>query len=182
MERFQNKFTKGRNGPIRGYLLDHALMQEIIDVDEGATHAWMRGRTFMSAGTHKSISDKHPRGHAQWWEGGLYENEYIKEDGVWKVFRLRYFPFWHAEFEKGWSHTKPNYVPFLKKAYPEDPEGPDELVETKMMWPDTEVVPFHYPHPVTGKHVAEDSMRAPLFGEDVSTSGPPLKLSYFDQK
>lgn len=51
---------------------------------------------------HDSVNETHPRGHVQWWEGGLYENEYLKENGVWKLFRYRYFPFWHAEFESGW--------------------------------------------------------------------------------
>jgi hypothetical protein len=51
------------------------------------------------------------------------------------------------------------------------------LLEQKMLWPDTRVVPFHYPHPVTGKHVAEDDLRAPHYGKDVSTSDPPLSLA-----
>jgi SnoaL-like domain len=34
-------------------------------------------------------------------EGALYENEYVKEDGKWKIKVLRYRPQWHATFEKG---------------------------------------------------------------------------------
>jgi hypothetical protein len=84
--RFQKYFVKGRNGPVHGFLLDHPMMQDIIDRDT-ETHAWGRLRALMAAGTHQSIQEEHPRGHAQWWEGGLYENEYIKENGVWKPFR-----------------------------------------------------------------------------------------------
>jgi hypothetical protein len=58
-----------------------------------------------------------------------------------------------------------------------DPLGPDELIEQKMLWPDTRVIPFHYPHPVTGKPVAEDDLRAPHYGQDVGTAAPPLSLS-----
>lgn len=94
--RFQNIFVKGRNGPVYGFLLDHAMMQDIVDVDDSGTHAWVRMRALMSAGTHQSIDETHPRGHVQWWEGGVYENEYLKENGVWKLFRYRYFPFWHG--------------------------------------------------------------------------------------
>ena len=100
--RFAPAFVGGRNGPVHGFLLDHPMMQDIIDVNEDGTRACGRLRALMSAGTHQSINETHPRGHAQWWEGGLYENEYIKENGVWKLFRYRYFPFWHGEFEKGW--------------------------------------------------------------------------------
>ncbi|KAK4869191.1 hypothetical protein LT330_006191 [Penicillium expansum] len=177
IERFGGKFVNGRNGPIHGFLLDHAMLQDIIDVNREGTHAWGRLRTLMSAGTHKSIADDNPRGLVQWWEGGLYENEYIKENGVWKPYRYRYFPFWHADFEKGWSHTQPEYVPFPKKCYPEDPLGPDQLVESRNLWPETKVVPFHYPHPVTGKQVKENDLRAPTLNGDVSKSGPALSLN-----
>lgn len=174
--RFQQQFVAGRNGPVHGFLLDHIMMQDIVDVDATGTHAWCRMRALMQAGTHQSIEEYFPRGHRQWWEGGLYENEYIKEDGVWKLFRYRYFPFWHAEFERGWSHTKKNYVPFSTVCYPEDPIGPDEIIEQKMLWPDTRVVPFHYPHPVTGKRTEGDALRAPIWAGKVEESEPPLTL------
>jgi hypothetical protein len=93
------------------------------------------------------------------------------------LFRYRYFPFWHADFERGWAHTKKNYVPWPDKTYPEDPLGPDELIEQQMLWPDTRVIPFHYAHPVTGEKVKEDDLRAPRYGEDVSTALPPLSLA-----
>ena len=98
--RFANSFVAGRNGPVYGLPLDHPQMQGIVDVNSEGTRAKGRFRSMMSAGTHDSIKDTHPRGLVQWWEGGVYENEYIKENGVWKIFRLKYFPFWHATFEK----------------------------------------------------------------------------------
>ncbi|KAK8049184.1 hypothetical protein PG994_010914 [Apiospora phragmitis] len=122
--RFQQSFVAGRNGPVRGFLLDHLMLQDIIDVDRTGTHAWCRMRTLMQAGTHKSVTETHPRGAVQWWEGGLYENEYLKEDGVWKLFRYRYFPFWHADFATGWQQTREAYIPWPTKPFPEDPPRP----------------------------------------------------------
>ncbi|KAK4182246.1 putative carotenoid oxygenase protein [Podospora australis] len=174
--RFQQQFVKGRNGPVHGWLLDHIMMQEIIDVDSTGTHAWCRMRALMQAGTHQSIEEDYPGGHRQWWEGGIYENEYIKEDGIWKLFRYRYFPFWHAEFERGWSHTKKNYIPWPTTTYPENELGPDELLEQKVLWPDTRVIPFHYPHPVTGKATLPDDLRAPKYGAALETSEPAVVL------
>ena len=46
-----------------------------------------------------------------------------------------------------------------------------------MLWPDTRVIPFHYPHPVTGKQVEQDDLRAPHFGKDVNTADPALTLA-----
>lgn len=182
INRFQNTFVNGRNGPVHGFLLDHAMLQDIIDVDPSGNRAYGRWRALMSAGAHASIADTHPRGRdaqgrpRQWWEGGVYENEYIKEDGVWKIFKYRYFAFWHGEFGSGWAETQPNYVPFAKTTFPEDPNGPDELVGQKLLWPDTRVIPFHYTHPVTGEQVEEDDLRAPGYGAGVESAEPALSL------
>lgn len=53
------------------------------------------------------------------------------------------------------SHTSPTFVPFPSETYPRNPLGPDELDSgtsltlsvlriAKFIWPDTNVVPFHY--------------------------------------
>jgi hypothetical protein len=70
---------------------------------------------------------------------------------VWKIQFLNYNMLWQADYEKGWANDKPHLLPFTK-TYPEIPNGPDELLaETPKFWPETRNVPFHYPHPVTGK-------------------------------
>lgn len=158
IERFQKTFTHGRNGPrhgttdpsshisafslffwlIVGFLLDHPMYQDVIDVSEDGMTAKGRFRCNMQAGLHESVWPKDPNAKflAQWWEGNphphlliphhpvfpdrrrsgdwlqtvvvqvlmigaLYENEYVKEDGKWKIKVLRYRPQWHATFEKG---------------------------------------------------------------------------------
>ena len=169
VERFAKNFVSGRNGPIEGWLLDHLMAQDIVDFQPGTNRVKARIRTLMSAGTHESLSTEYPGGHRQWWEGGLYENEYIKEDGVWKILRLRYYPFWHGSFTEGWQKSK-NFVPLFKDTYPTNELGPDMLCPDERLWPDTRVVPFHYPHPVTGKQVAEADMKAPVWREDASTA------------
>ncbi|KAJ2976757.1 hypothetical protein NUW58_g8006 [Xylaria curta] len=161
--RFQSTFVKGRNGPVHGFLLDHIMMQDIVDVDPSGTHAWCRMRALMQAGTHKSVRETHPRGHVQWWEGGLYENEYLKENGVWKLFRL--------------VADQGELRPLAHKDVSRGSLGPDEIIEQKMLWPDTRVVPFHYPHPVTGKRVSDDDLRAPNYGQDVAEAEAPLSLA-----
>ncbi len=82
--RFRKNFTNDYNGPVYGFLLDHPQMQMVIDVAPGGKTAKVRGRSMMQAGRHESIVEAGtlPR---QWWEGGIYENEYVKEDGVWKI-------------------------------------------------------------------------------------------------
>jgi len=152
-DRFRTRFTNGNNGPVLGFLLDHLILQDIIDIAPDRKLARARMRVFMQAGRHRDFTDAaHPQ--RQWWEGSLYENVYVKEDGVWKMKVLNYRPVWHADFDKGWALTPPDYVQFYSKAFPEDPVGPDELEQpTPPLWPATDVLPFHYPHPVTGREV-----------------------------
>jgi hypothetical protein len=150
--RFRKNFTNDYNGPVFGFLLDHPQMQMIIDVAPDRKTARLRGRSMMQAGRHHSITEAGslPR---QWWEGGIYENEYVRENGIWKIRVLDYNPLWHGNFDKGWAHQPANAYPFSSKTYPEDPTGPDVIAPEahRRLWPETPLVPFHYPHPVTGK-------------------------------
>jgi len=122
--------------------------------------AKLRGRSMMQAGRHESITEGGalPR---QWWEGGIYENSYVRQGGVWKIWAVRYFPFWHGTFNEGWAKTPIDYIPMFKKLYPDDPIGPDALIDpAPRLWPATDTVPFHYPHPVTGRPIVLDNSRA----------------------
>ncbi|HET6969617.1 MAG TPA: nuclear transport factor 2 family protein [Phenylobacterium sp.] len=144
--RFRKTFTGDVNGPVDGFLLDHPQLQDVIDIQADGHTALARVRALMQAGRHADHG-----GPRQWWEGGLYENTYVKEGGVWKIKVLDYKPQWHADFDKGWAHTPPNYVPFFTRTFAQgEPTGPDELIDA-WLWPDRRVVPFHNPHPVTGK-------------------------------
>ena len=153
--RFGKTFTGGKNRPIFGFLLDHPQMQDIIDVAPDRKTAKGRFRCIMQAGVHETAAGAADSGFLprQWWEGGLYENEYVKEKGVWKIKLLNYRPVYHATFEHGWTYTKPNFVPFFSKKdlYPKNPVGPNAIDNKAVLWPDTDVLPFHYPNPVTGK-------------------------------
>ncbi len=151
IERFQKNFTHGNNGPIDGFLLDHPQHQDVVDIQPDGVTALARFRCTMQAGRHKDYTGDNPmQSVRQWWEGGIYENTYKKVDGVWRIHILDYAPQWHADYETGWAHTRPNYVPFLDKTIPEDPTGPDVLKDGVWLWPTHKVVPFHNTHPVTG--------------------------------
>ena len=81
---FQKYFTNGFNGPIRGFLLDHLMLQDIVDVAPDGLCARGRFRCVLQGGCHESMRDPIPNFPQQFWEAGIYENAYVKEDGVWK--------------------------------------------------------------------------------------------------
>ena len=161
IERFQKNFTQGHNGPRYGWLLDHPQMQMVIDVAPNRRTARARARSMMQAGLHETAQGE--RVLRAWWEGGIYENEYVRERGTWKIKALRYFPFWHGSFAEGWHKTPIDFIPMptAKQLYPQDPLGPDKLIKpAPRLWPATDTVAFHYPHPVTGKPIVLDNSRA----------------------
>lgn len=164
--RFLNKFAEGVNGPKFGRLLDHPQMQGIITVADDGQSAKARFRSIMQAGTHESIE-----GFRQWFEGGVYENEYVKEDGQWKIKLLDFRSLWQGQFDEGWSRCPMEYEGYLTETYPDDPHGPDEIVVDWKMFPFAETVPFHYPHPVTGAAFEPE----PFTGEIPAHAKAPTK-------
>jgi SnoaL-like domain len=152
IDRFRSTFTRGRNGPVYGFMLEHLQLQDIIDVAADRRTALGRFRCLLQGGSHTSKPDRVAALPLQWWEAGVYENLYVREGGVWKIKVLNYCLTWQADYERGWAHSQPYEGPFFKKTYPDDPGGPDEITrERPAFWPDTAVVPFHFPHPVTGE-------------------------------
>lgn len=161
--RFRKRFTADLNGPVFGFLLDHPQHQDVVTISEDGLSARGRFRSMMQAGVHEQARDTYPgtASMEQWFEGGLYENEYVNDHGTWKIKTLNYRAFWHGEYSSGWSRTEPrDFRPTA--TYPEDPFGPDEIVDGGFdFFPNTEVFPFHYPHPVTGREVrSEDDAAA----------------------
>jgi hypothetical protein len=151
VEWFQKLFTNGHNGPIHGFLLDHLQLQDIVDVADDGKTAFGRFRVLMAGGQHHSKQPRVANFPDQCWEAGIYENRYVKDKGLWKIRHLNYNMLWQADYEPGWAKSGV-HLPPLTKTFPEDPRGPDRLMPTvPNTWPNTRVVPFHYPHPVTGK-------------------------------
>lgn len=147
--------ASGLNGPAYGMLFEHIIAQDIVDVTPDRRHARGRFRCFMQGGVHESKKDAPPRIPAQFLEAGIYENEYVKDGGVWKIQLFNYRIVYQARLEEGWARSgrQPLMVAPYPKCYPDDPRGPDELRPMPPTWPETFVLPFHYRHPVTGEPI-----------------------------
>ncbi len=151
-DRLRGAFTHGNNGPVYGMLADHMQLQDIVDIGRSGTTAKGRFRAFLQGGSHTTKENISTHLPLQWWEAGVYENDYVKEAGVWRIRTLDYHLTWQADFEQGWAHSTPYEGRFFDRTYPEDPNGPDELTDrVPGFWPETPIVDFHYNHPVTGK-------------------------------
>ena len=130
LEYMQKAF--GPDGPVEGRIINHMQFQPIVDVDPDGLHAKQRMRAFV-------ISNGG-------WGIPLYENEYVKEGGVWKISRL-HGPFTMYTSWDGWAKSAtPNTRP---DSFLPPPDLPPTVVY--LTYPSYYIVPFHYPNPVTGK-------------------------------
>jgi hypothetical protein len=78
-------------------LNEHLLLQPIIALDADGRGA---------RGTWHEVALLGQWQHSARWEGGIYENEYRREDGAWLISRLRYFPQYAGNYED-WGHKAP---------------------------------------------------------------------------
>jgi len=93
-----------------------------------------------------------PRGKGvrQLFMGGIYESEYTKENGKWKIHKLVWNPVYTSYPENGW--VKPERLADeedMKESAP--PPEPDKPRDINARYPSGYIVPFHFKHPVTGK-------------------------------
>jgi hypothetical protein len=150
----QTLFNQGREGADDGFLFDHIQMQDVITVAPDRQTAKGRFRGVLLGGSHDIRKYKPPGVPQQFMESGIYENDYVRQDGVWKIKRLDYMLQWQAEYETGWAHTDAHLRP-AQVLFPEDPYGPDVLLDVKReTWPYRQDTPVHYAHPVIAKALA----------------------------
>jgi len=56
-------------------------------------------------------------------EGGVFENDYVRERGVWKISTARYFPQYDGPYEEGWINWGGGDVPVVPKHFDTDTAG-----------------------------------------------------------
>lgn len=147
----------GEEGPAYGFLLDHFQMQDIITVAPDRQTAKGRFRGMLFGGSHETRAYKPEGVPLQFMEAGIYENDYIVENGVWKIKRLDYMMQWQADYETGWSKTIAHLQP-AAGTYPENPIGPDIILpenKIRQTWPHRQDVPMHFAHPTFGAIIAD---------------------------
>ena len=126
----------GQQGLREGQLQEHLeLMPVLTFADDGMT-AKARWNTIMLLGTHGVEAN---------WGEGPYENEYVKEDGVWKIGKLRWFQTILVPYEGGWAkHEDVNQGIWVSDTLP--PDRPPTA--SYGYWPETFLPPFSFPNPV----------------------------------
>jgi len=129
----------GEKGLAHGQLNIHFQLQPVIHVAEDGQTAQGRWRAILAAGQY---------GESAQWGGGVYENDYVKEDGTWKIAKLHWYQTFIVPYETGWARSEDvTGGTFVSDQLPPDAPPSEEYG----VWPDVYVPPFHYDNPVSGE-------------------------------
>ena len=134
----------GQEGLIYGQLNEWVTLQPAISVAADGQSATARWRDHGMLGQYKS--------HAEW-RDGIYENTYVREDGVWKIRSLHLYVNFVAPYERGWARLRGGEGLVRSEAsisFPPDRES----TESHAPFPAVNVPDFQARHPVTGQPVA----------------------------
>jgi hypothetical protein len=125
-----------------GELRETPVMQAVIHVAADGVTAKGRWRSLVMTGIH---------GQDGVWQEGPYENEYVKEKGVWRISRLHWYMTVNGSYDKGWHRQSFPITGPLRDLPPDQP--PSVVYQS---FPSFFLPPFHFLHPVTGMPVAWD--------------------------
>ncbi len=124
----------------QGLLHNHMMFQPVVHVAADGETAKLRARAF-------SIMGQFER-YAQWM-GGIYENAYVKRDGVWMIAHDQQINTYFVAYDAGWEDSDRRQPPGVSERIP--PDLPPSI--DFEMFPSAFLAPFHYPNPVTGEEV-----------------------------
>jgi hypothetical protein len=141
--RIREFLTHASNGLKPGELRESPITQGVVHVAPDGKTAKARWRMLVMGGTY---------GQDGTWTEGPYENEYVKEDGVWKISKIHWYTRVKGSYDEGW-HKKPMPADGPLADLPPD-RPPSEKYEP---YPSFYLPPYHYLHPITGKPVAWDT-------------------------
>jgi hypothetical protein len=122
-----------------GEMFDHINLATVVTVAADGRTASARTMQLSMLGLNGEYAQ---------WEDGTLENEFVKQDGVWKMKAVHYYPRMSTDYDKGWAaDVRPS--PGVSAEFPPD-QAPTQMVES---YPKLQYVAFHYANPVTGRTV-----------------------------
>jgi hypothetical protein len=129
----------GRWGLAHNEVINHVQQQLLITVDDDRTHARSRARAEVQG-------NSPPDTPTFLFADGIYENDYVKEGGRWKIEGIKVTMTFYAALERAsiWFPSAP----------PSDQLPPDAPSQPRDERLGRQFNPFRWPHPITGEPLA----------------------------
>ncbi len=145
-----------RHGPaglLHGQLNDHVMPDTLVTISPGGMEAHARGIEFAMLGD--ADSGTASMGLA------VFENRYVKQDGVWRIREVRIFPVMNTDYYQGWAKSA------LHTPAPAAPFAPDAPVRASDAMDGQAFPVFRDPNPGSGKPVAYPAAARIVGGGDL---------------
>lgn len=132
IRRYYLGLTDGRVGLKHGELNNQSQLAPVITLSADGRTAQARWRALIQDGVYGQDAN---------WGTGVYENEYVKQDGVWKISRLHFYTRFYSPYNGGWTRA----TAALNARYGKSTAKPDRAPSVRYAtWPERFVVPIHY--------------------------------------
>jgi hypothetical protein len=135
----------GEGGPNDAFQAIHQKTQPYVTVFDHGSRAFVRTRLFQF-----NSADEGPGS----WISGIYENQVIKEDGIWRIHGMDLDYVWLGDYDTGWTGIDPE----ASSRFGPPPEtiaefGPDAPLRGETFAPYPRIAPmgFHFDNPVSGR-------------------------------
>jgi hypothetical protein len=126
----------GTQGLREGEINDHLQLQVMVHISPDGSSAKARGSELIMSGKYGGSGE---------WGLGIFENEYVNQEGVWRIKYMRIYPVMRADYEKGWAKGVKPAAKFNSKFPPDKSSG-----KTWDLYPKLCIPRFHFNNPVTG--------------------------------
>lgn len=113
-----------------GVIFNHMQLQPVVHIDSKKGTAKGRWRALMMVGF---------LGNEGRWGEATYENEYVRENGKWRIAKLHGVINFYAEYDQGWHKGG---VPLLRSTEGLEPDAPQTFEYEA--FPEPVIAPFHY--------------------------------------
>jgi hypothetical protein len=138
----------------------HELLHQVIQVSGIVTVApeglKAQGRWYAFGGVAIPMGE----GVRENWENSIYEMEYIKEDGTWKILGIKWnLNYWLAHLM---GLVSPDRVLTNPPKAHTGTIPADVIYDNDPRYPSGYIFPFHFVHPVTGKATSEAKRNATI--------------------
>lgn len=132
IRRYFYGLTAGKQGLVQGQLNNQLQLSPVITLSEDGKQAEARWRVVIQDGVFNQSAN---------WGAGIYENEYVKQNGVWKIARLHFYMRFYSPYEGGWTHATAALNERYGKSTAKADRPPTQRYET---WPARFTAPMHY--------------------------------------
>jgi hypothetical protein len=92
-----------------------------------------------------------PEGVAPGWMNGVYEVEYIKENNIWKLLKVRWCMTFHAPWSLSFVDTAKKVDVRMDRPYQRAAALRPTGVPEETLYPSGFICPFHFKNPVSGR-------------------------------